>query len=202
MEKKRGGNKRPQTFRDCKQCGQRFGPLERLSRVYCSKDCWYKTAQTIPSKKLGKKYPHLQRAETRDCEYCKKPFRAVKDFKTKKQKYCSAECFQKVWTNKIQRRIILLRDKKFGIDNPEWKGEEASYASKHKWIERVKGTPSKCEHCKTTTARKFEWANIDHEYRRNKDDYMRLCTKCHRKYDISMGIQGNAKEYRLKKVKL
>lgn len=32
---------RPQTFRDCDHCRQRFGPLDRLSRRFCSTSCWY-----------------------------------------------------------------------------------------------------------------------------------------------------------------
>lgn len=35
----RGGNKRPQTFRTCKLCGIEFGPLERLTRKFCSYKC-------------------------------------------------------------------------------------------------------------------------------------------------------------------
>lgn len=39
--KRRGGNKKPQTFRECAKCNQIFGPLERLSQVFCSKACNY-----------------------------------------------------------------------------------------------------------------------------------------------------------------
>ena len=30
----------------------------------------------------------------------------------------------------------------------------------------------------------IHWANIDHKYRRNLDDWIGLCAKCHRRYDI------------------
>lgn len=33
------GNKKPQTFRNCAQCGVRFGPLPRLSARFCSQAC-------------------------------------------------------------------------------------------------------------------------------------------------------------------
>jgi len=52
------------------------------------------------------------------------------------------------------------------------------------WIVREKGRPKKCEPCGTTKKRKYEWANVDHKYRRDLNDYIRMCTSCHRKYDI------------------
>jgi hypothetical protein len=54
----------------------------------------------------------------------------------------------------------------------------------HKWVITWKGKPQICEMCGTTTAKKFEWANRDHTYHRVLDDYIRMCTSCHRKYDI------------------
>jgi len=59
----------------------------------------------------------------------------------------------------------------------------STYTAIHQWVVREKGNPSKCEHCKTTEAKRFDWANTDHKYKRNLDDYIRLCVKCHRKYD-------------------
>lgn len=64
-----------------------------------------------------------------------------------------------------------------------WKGENVSNVGLHQWVRRWKGAPRLCEMCGTTTAKKFEWANIDHKYRRILDDFIRLCTSCHRKYD-------------------
>lgn len=70
-----------------------------------------------------------------------------------------------------------------------WKGDEVSYTGIHKWVVKWKGTPNCCEQCGTTTAKKFEWANVDHEYRRVLEDYIRMCTPCHRNYDKSRGIK-------------
>lgn len=69
--------------------------------------------------------------------------------------------------------------------NPCWKGDEASYVAIHQWVKRWKGSPKYCEQCGSTTAKKFEWANIDHKYQRILDDYIRMCTSCHRLFDIS-----------------
>lgn len=68
--------------------------------------------------------------------------------------------------------------------HPAWKGENVSKVGLHAWVKRNKGTPNLCEVCGTITAKKFEWANIDHTYRRVLEDYKRMCTSCHRNYDI------------------
>lgn len=71
----------------------------------------------------------------------------------------------------------------FGAKSPHWKGDKVKYAGLHAWIRRHLGTPSFCEHCKTTTAKRFEWANISKKYTREFADWIRLCVSCHRKYD-------------------
>lgn len=75
-----------------------------------------------------------------------------------------------------------------GEKNAAWKGDAASYYAIHLWITRRKGRPSACECCGSQTAKKFEWANVDHAYRRDPDDYVRLCTSCHRRYDYETGL--------------
>jgi hypothetical protein len=64
-----------------------------------------------------------------------------------------------------------------------WKGEKAGKKAKHEWISVNYGKPNYCEHCKRTDRKKYEWANIDHKYRRVIEDFIRLCVSCHRKYD-------------------
>ena len=75
-----------------------------------------------------------------------------------------------------------------GTKHPLWKGDKASYSSVHKWVVRHKGRPQKCTICRTTELRRYEWANIDHKYKRNLNDYLRMCKKCHKRYDIKNGI--------------
>lgn len=65
-----------------------------------------------------------------------------------------------------------------------WRGDNISNTGLHQWVAYWKGRPKWCESCGTTTARKYEWANIDHKHRRVLSDYIRMCTSCHRKYDI------------------
>ena len=84
------------------------------------------------------------------------------------------------WTP--ERRKLLSESYKDGKSN-SWKGDNVSYSALHTWIRNKLGRPSLCEHCKTTTAKKYEWANKSHQYKRDLSDWIRLCTSCHIKYD-------------------
>ena len=78
----------------CLNCDQKFDIVDgKYDRKFCSKKCHYEYRSKIPSPMKGKKYPHLQRARIGICLVCGKKFRAVKDFKDKKQKYCSQQCY-------------------------------------------------------------------------------------------------------------
>lgn len=167
-----------QMFRQCR-CGVWFH-AESYRQISCSRKC------AMPIRRNGKKgkhYPHLQRARIGNCRICGKEYRAVGDHKNRKQIYCSRACFEKGWA-KFSRPNITPSNFLFGEKNKAWKGDFASYSAMHKWVARQKGKPSKCEHCGTIRARRFEWANRDHSYRREPDDYIRLCVKCHRRWDI------------------
>ena len=102
----------------------------------------------------------------KNCLVCKKEFR-VEEYRKSSAKYCSFDCYH-LGTTK---------------ENP-------SYGSLHDWVKQRLGRPSKCEFCKTTTAKKFEWANKSHKYKRSLEDWIRLCTKCHSNYDRK-GIYAN-----------
>lgn len=64
-----------------------------------------------------------------------------------------------------------------------WKGNNVGNKSLHQWVTRKLGKPSECENCSTITAKKYEWANISGEYKRDLSDWARLCTRCHRLFD-------------------
>lgn len=67
-----------------------------------------------------------------------------------------------------------------------WKGDDAKYRAIHAWVAKHLGKPNECEKCLATTAKKFEWANLSGEYKRELSDWMRLCASCHRKMDDSI----------------
>lgn len=78
-----------------------------------------------------------------------------------------------------------------GKNHHYWKGDRVSYRSLHKWVERKLGLPNHCEYCGLTKAPEgkgisrnyFQWANIDHTYKRNTSDWIQLCYKCHKHFD-------------------
>ena len=70
----------------------------------------------------------------------------------------------------------------------QWKGEKASYGAKHSWIYRNRGKPNICEVCGDKTKKFYDWANIDHKYKRNLNDYIRMCRSCHRKHDYKNNL--------------
>lgn len=76
-----------------------------------------------------------------------------------------------------------LKGINLGSKNWMWKGENAGYHAIHIWLKTNYGKASKCEHCGTKKAKRFEWANISGEYKRDISDYLQLCSKCHHKYD-------------------
>lgn len=82
---------------------------------------------------------------------------------------------------KIKSRGIL-HIVKSGKDNPQWKGEKASYAAMHYRVANKRGKPKKCEECGTTDESKsYDWACIG-DYK-NINNYKRMCRSCHFRMD-------------------
>ncbi len=59
-----------------------------------------------------------------------------------------------------------------------------SHSALHKWVKRWKGKANCCKVCgQDEQGRKYEWANLSGEYKRDLDDYEMMCVPCHRKFD-------------------
>lgn len=77
-----------------------------------------------------------------------------------------------------------------GVKAPHWLGDKAKpasiYCRVHRWVERQLGKPLICEHCEreVETTRLIHWANISKEYKYDVSDWARLCTFCHKRYDL------------------
>lgn len=134
----------------------------------------------------------------------------VFDSKTrnKKQRFCSKKCSASREENKgrLKKGCIAWnkgvigenshsfgkvfseeRKKKIGMSHLKeksyiWKGEDAGYSSKHKWIHRHIGKASQCEFC-GKTGDWIDWANKSGLYKRELTDWMQLCRSCHKVYD-------------------
>ena len=72
---------------------------------------------------------------------------------------------------------------KISQEHPLWVGEDVSYPALHSWVRRHLGTPQYCEHCGSTDKSHYEWANKSGNYKRDLDDWLRLCKSCHHRYD-------------------
>lgn len=147
----------------------------------------------------------------RFCEVCSKEFTTYPcEIKIGKGKYCSRECAkvtffkkgQPAWNKGIspsketREKWSLIRKGKHnspetefkpnqfvGENHPMWKGDFAKLDAKHIYMKNKYGTPKFCEGCGNETAIRYEWANISGEYKRDRGDWLRLCKKCHNKFD-------------------
>ncbi len=116
----------------------------------------------------------------RTCVVCKSLFNTTGgEIKRGGGKCCSRTC----WNNYFP--TIVKKDN----ESPNWKGDNVGKTALHNWVERHLGKPKKCEHCSTTNAKQYDWANISQEYKRDLSDWKRLCRSCHAKYDYPVRSQ-------------
>lgn len=66
-----------------------------------------------------------------------------------------------------------------------WKGDLAGYSAIHIWIKKNYGKAKECHNldCLKLPSARFEWASISGKCLRDINDYIQLCTRCHRKFD-------------------
>lgn len=91
-------------------------------------------------------------------------------------------CSGVAWNKGIKRWWKSPTEFKKGTTPKNFKGDKVGYCALHDWVGRRFGKARVCIICGEKTGR-IEWANISLEYKRNLDDWMSLCSKCHRKYD-------------------
>ncbi len=72
-----------------------------------------------------------------------------------------------------------------GSFKKHFNGTRKEYRAIHYWIGKQLGTPNTCVHCKKSglIGHDIQWANKSGEYKRELDDWLRLCQACHIKYD-------------------
>jgi len=86
--------------------------------------------------------------------------------------------------SKTNPNVIKTQLKKGDIREKSiaWKGENIGYYGLHHWVVKELGKTKFCNNCGKNTG-KTEWANKSHEYKRDVNDWISLCVKCHRQYD-------------------
>ena len=142
----------------------------------------------------------------RTCKICQKIFYTYPSRITGKSghtgEFCSKACYSSIRNKNLVKNGEKTQYKKGNISfsklHPElmprgsnnhfWKGDEAGYRALHVWIKRIKGMPKKCEKCgkKPTAPRSIQWANIDHQYKRDPKEYIALCSSCHKLHDLNL----------------
>lgn len=61
--------------------------------------------------------------------------------------------------------------------NINWKGNKVKYSSLHTWVRNHKPKTEFCEICRIKEPKQL--ANISGEYKRDINDFLWLCTRCH-----------------------
>lgn len=138
------------------------------------------------------------------CDFCKKEFnRKPSQVKLRKQHFCSRKCRADgfVFSPELRKQIAETTSKnnrgrkiseqgrknisesKKGHKHPNWKGDKVGYKGLHSWINENWGRKRECEICGTKKAKKFEWANLNGIYNRERKNWKRMCCSCHDKYD-------------------
>lgn len=180
-------------IKQCLVCSKDFNTYPSLIKMgkgkYCSKKC----SQFTENKKV-----------TVECAVCSKLLTTSQGrIKDGRGKFCSRTCYTQDWNkripgwNKGQSATWAIGNqhhkgipnvnpnKMFGEVNPQWKGDIVGYTALHTWVHRQLGQQNYCEHCGNNklNPRQYNWANKSHEYKRDINDWLRLCVKCHKKYD-------------------
>lgn len=92
---------------------------------------------------------------------------------------CSRRCYY----------VRLRRTIRRGPDSPAWKGDQVGLGGLHNWVERCLGKPRKCQKCRTTRAKLYDWANVSGRYKRELTDWIRLCRACHIEFDHDIKVK-------------
>lgn len=114
-------------------------------------------------------------------------------------KFCNQYCYR-IYNKLPINNGRFSSTKMLGDKNVNWKGDKASYGAIHDYVNYHYGQPQICEQCpaKDLGSRKHQWANISGRYKRDRSDWIRLCAKCHFRYDDR---EDNFKEFRDLKIR-
>ena len=87
--------------------------------------------------------------------------------------------FGKKHTEEAKRKIGLKSKGRCADEkHPNWKGDNVSYRSLHKWVQRKLGKAMKCTNDSSHISTVYHWANISQEYKRDLLDWRQLCPSC------------------------
>lgn len=167
--------------RICINCNNEFKTYLSTIKIgkgkYCSREC---------AAKLKKDKPREQWVRNKISNSLKG--RMPKNFKEMQEKVWKANKGELLWNGKRGKMDWLI-----GVNNSNWKGDKVGYIALHAWVKRYLGTPDTCEHCGKfgLNGRQIHWANKKpYLYKRDLEDWLRLCANCHMKYDETAFEKG------------
>lgn len=145
-------------IRYCENCNTSFYAVKYRVKIgwgrFCSRNCWYSWLRKNPSANM---------------------LRASKINVKKATQIWSGKHHSQATKNKMSKK---LKGKTIENRHGMWKGDSVGLSALHKWVYRRLGQPNKCEICETSEGN-FNWHNISHEYKRDLDDWIRVCITCH-----------------------
>ncbi len=122
-------------------------------------------------------------------------------------KYCSRACLYEYRTRPSGLVYKIVKDNpgwikpgirhspdtefQVGAQPHNWKGDEVGYDALHDWVKRHAGKATLC--CFCGSDKNVQWANKSWLYKRDLLDWIELCYKCHREYDMN-GQWGSCKD--------
>ena len=86
---------------------------------------------------------------------------------------------------RFQKENVWNKGKQYGKSRWFWANASNEYRALHKRIQRKFGTPKKCMMCRKDNLQRYMWANVSGKYLEVKNDWIRICQKCHIKLDNS-----------------
>ena len=116
------------------------------------------------------------------CRQCGKEFQVyIHNLKKGFGKHCSKICSNRATPHGFEKGHGDFRNRK----TPKGKTGNPEYQTLHRWVNKELGKPEKCSKCgrDKLRGRKINWASKSRLYKWSLKDWIRLCIKCHAKYD-------------------
>jgi hypothetical protein len=178
----------------CRTCGRKYlfssHGKGRQGIFYCSRKCYDESRKPklLKCKICGKEYfysgghknnPNYGSGKI----YCSRAC-CMKDKKPRKSKLPNRICLicNKEYSGYRHGRLYCSNkckgEAKKNEGNLNWKADKVKYSGLHVWLRRNKPKTPACELCKKENC-KLEIHNISGKYKRDINDYIWVCSKCH-----------------------
>ena len=157
---------------------------------YMEKECF--KCHKVFNLRMFYRHPRMADSHLNKCKDCTKIDNKTSNGKEKRNCWtCKKEFFTRITEIKKGRGVCCSRKchyEKYRQTSKEethytWKGDNVGLSGLHDWVRKHLGRPKKCEHCGIENAKQYDWANKSREYKRDLNDWIRLCRKCHLIYD-------------------